>query len=56
MTGILNDIIQDALDREVDQIFTTYAAFIGFDDLMDFLKEASDNGLAVIFAPMKDTK
>lgn len=33
-------------------IITTYAAFVGFDDLMDFLQEASDNGVTVTFAPM----
>lgn len=33
-------------------IITTHAAFIGFDDLYDFLKEASDEGITVTFAPM----
>lgn len=33
-------------------IITTHAAFTGFDDLYDFVKEASDNGVTVTFAPM----
>jgi hypothetical protein len=33
-------------------IITTHAAFIGFDDLYDFLKEASDNDVTVTFVPM----
>lgn len=41
---------QDAL------LITTYAAFVDFDDLLGFLKEASDNGVTVTFAPMSETK
>lgn len=33
-------------------VMTTHAAFVGFDDLYDFVKEASDNDVTVTFAPM----
>ncbi len=33
-------------------IITTHAAFIGFDDLFSFVKEASDNEVTVTFAPI----
>lgn len=33
-------------------LMTTHAAFNGFDDLYDFVKEASDEGVTITFAPM----
>jgi IS30 family transposase len=33
-------------------VLTTHAAFVGFDDLYDFVKEASDHEVTVTFAPM----
>ena len=38
--------------KEKAIILTTYAAFVGFDDLLSFLKEASDNDVTVTFCPM----
>jgi hypothetical protein len=47
----LSEAITQARAGGVD-IITTYEAFMGFDDLYNFLKEASDNGVTVTFAPI----
>lgn len=33
-------------------LITTYAAFVGFDDLMEFLQKASKEEVTVTFAPI----
>lgn len=50
-TDMLHEVIRQA-KAENGIVLTTYAAFTGFDDLYDFVKEASDNEVTVTFAPM----
>lgn len=42
--------------KEDSTIITTIEAFRGFDDLYDFLLEASTNETIVVFAPMGEEK
>lgn len=47
------EAIEEAKAKGVD-ILTTYDAFVGFDDLEEFLQQASETGVAVTFAPTKE--
>jgi hypothetical protein len=33
-------------------VVTTHSAFVGYNDVYDFIKEASDNEVTVTFAPI----
>jgi IS30 family transposase len=50
-TNAIFDVIKQA-KAENGIILTTHTAFVGFDDMYDFIKEASDNEVTVTFAPM----
>ena len=51
----MREVIRQAKERDAI-VLTTHAAFVGFDDLYDFIKEASDNNVTVTFAPMGEEK
>lgn len=51
----MKDVLKKAKNQKA-VVITTYAAFTGFDDLYDFLKEASDDGVEVTFVPFGDKK
>lgn len=48
---MLNESIRQAKAKDAI-LLTTHAAFTGFDDMYDFVKEASDHEVTVTFAPM----
>lgn len=50
-TETLSEVIRQA-KHTGGLIITTHAAFVGFEDVYDFVKEASDNAVTVTFAPM----
>ena len=50
MTTEQERVLKEAVKNK-SNVITTYLAYEGFDDLMDFLREASKKGVGVIFAP-----